>query len=57
MADPAPLTQLAAGEARVLWRTTLTLVVMLPWLFPFEITSILLLVAVLGSVVLAKRRL
>jgi NADH-quinone oxidoreductase subunit J len=28
-----------------------------PWLFPFEVTSILLLVAVIGSVVLAKRRL
>ncbi len=27
-----------------------------PWLFPFEATSILLLVAVIGSVVLAKRR-
>jgi NADH-quinone oxidoreductase subunit J len=29
----------------------------LPWLFPFEVTSILLLIAVVGSVVLAKRRL
>lgn len=28
-----------------------------PWLFPFEMTSILLLIAVVGSVVLAKRRL
>jgi NADH-quinone oxidoreductase subunit J len=28
----------------------------LPYLFPFEITSILLLIAVIGSVVLAKRR-
>jgi len=28
-----------------------------PWLFPFEVTSILLLIAVVGSVVLAKRRL
>jgi NADH-quinone oxidoreductase subunit J len=28
-----------------------------PWLFPFEVTSILLLIAVIGSVVLAKRRL
>jgi len=28
-----------------------------PWLFPFEATSILLLIAVIGSVVLAKRRL
>lgn len=27
-----------------------------PWLFPFEVTSILLLVAVIGSVVLARRR-
>ena len=27
-----------------------------PWLFPFEMTSILLLIAVIGSVVLAKRR-
>ena len=27
-----------------------------PWLFPFEATSILLLIAVIGSVVLAKRR-
>lgn len=27
-----------------------------PYLFPFEVTSILLLVAVIGSVVLAKRR-
>lgn len=27
-----------------------------PWLFPFEITSILLLIAVIGSVVLAQRR-
>ena len=26
------------------------------WLFPFEITSILLLVAVIGAVVLAKRK-
>lgn len=29
----------------------------LPWLFPFEVTSILLLVGVIGAVVLAKRRL
>ncbi len=29
----------------------------LPWLFPFEVTSILLLIAVIGSVALAKRRL
>jgi NADH-quinone oxidoreductase subunit J len=28
-----------------------------PWLFPFEVTSVLLLIAVIGSVVLAKRRL
>jgi NADH-quinone oxidoreductase subunit J len=28
----------------------------LPWLFPFEVTSVLLLVAVIGAVVLAKRR-
>ncbi len=28
----------------------------LPWLFPFEATSILLLVAVVGAIVLAKRR-
>lgn len=28
-----------------------------PWLFPFEVTSFLLLIAVVGSVVLAKRRL
>ena len=28
----------------------------LPWLFPFEMTSILLLIATIGSVVLAKRR-
>ncbi len=28
----------------------------LPWLFPFELTSILLLIAVIGAVVLAKRR-
>jgi NADH:ubiquinone oxidoreductase subunit 6 (subunit J) len=27
-----------------------------PYLFPFEITSILLLIAVIGSVVLTKRR-
>jgi NADH-quinone oxidoreductase subunit J len=27
----------------------------LPWLFPFELTSILLLIAVIGSVVLARR--
>lgn len=27
----------------------------LPWLFPFEITSVLLLIAVIGSVVLARR--
>ena len=27
-----------------------------PWLFPFEMTSVLLLIAVIGSVVLAKRR-
>ena len=30
---------------------------LLPWLFPFEVTSILLLIAVIGSVALAKRRL
>ena len=29
----------------------------LPWLFPFEITSILLLVAVIGAIILAKRKL
>jgi NADH-quinone oxidoreductase subunit J len=29
----------------------------LPWLFPFEITSILLLIAVIGAIVLAKRKL
>ncbi len=28
----------------------------LPWLFPFEITSFLLLIAVVGAIVLAKRR-
>ncbi len=28
----------------------------LPWLFPFEVTSILLLVAVIGAIVMAKRR-
>ncbi len=28
----------------------------LPWLFPFEVTSFLLLVAVVGAIVLAKRR-
>ena len=28
----------------------------LPWLFPFELTSLLLLVAVVGAIVLAKRR-
>lgn len=28
-----------------------------PWLFPFEITSVLLLVGIVGSIVLAKRRL
>ena len=28
----------------------------LPWLFPFEITSILLLVAVVGAIIMAKRR-
>jgi NADH-quinone oxidoreductase subunit J len=28
----------------------------LPWLFPFEITSILLLVAVVGAVIMAKRK-
>ena len=27
-----------------------------PWLFPFEITSILLLVAVVGAIILAKRK-
>lgn len=27
-----------------------------PWLFPFELTSILLLVAVVGAIVMAKRR-
>ncbi|HLK58826.1 MAG TPA: NADH-quinone oxidoreductase subunit J, partial [Chthonomonadaceae bacterium] len=27
-----------------------------PWLFPFEITSILLLVAVIGAIIMAKRR-
>ncbi len=29
----------------------------LPWLFPFEITSILLLISVIGAIVLAKRKL
>lgn len=28
----------------------------LPWLFPFEITSILLLVAVVGAIIMAKRQ-
>ena len=28
----------------------------LPWLFPFEMTSILLLVAVIGAIVMAKRK-
>jgi NADH-quinone oxidoreductase subunit J len=28
----------------------------LPWLFPFEVTSILLLVAVVGAIIMAKRR-
>ncbi len=28
-----------------------------PWLFPFELTSVLLLIGIVGSVVLAKRRL
>lgn len=28
----------------------------LPWLFPFEATSILLLVAVIGAIIMAKRR-
>lgn len=28
----------------------------LPWLFPFEVTSVLLLVAVVGAIVMAKRR-
>ena len=28
----------------------------LPWLFPFEITSILLLVSVIGAIIMAKRR-
>jgi len=27
-----------------------------PWLFPFELTSILLLVAVVGAIIMAKRR-
>ena len=27
-----------------------------PWLFPFEVTSILLLVAVIGAIIMAKRR-
>jgi NADH-quinone oxidoreductase subunit J len=27
-----------------------------PWLFPFEVTSILLLVAVVGAIIMAKRR-
>jgi len=27
-----------------------------PWLFPFEITSILLLVAIIGAIIMAKRR-
>jgi NADH-quinone oxidoreductase subunit J len=36
-----------AGIGRLLYST---------WLFPFEVTSILLLVAVIGAVVLAKRK-
>ncbi|HZO90267.1 MAG TPA: NADH-quinone oxidoreductase subunit J [Chthonomonadaceae bacterium] len=28
----------------------------LPWLFPFEVTSILLLVAIVGAIIMAKRR-
>jgi NADH-quinone oxidoreductase subunit J len=27
-----------------------------PWLFPFEVTSILLLVGIVGAIVLAKRK-
>ena len=27
-----------------------------PWLFPFEVTSILLLIAIIGAIVMAKRR-
>ena len=40
----------AEGVGRVLYDPAA------PWLFPFEMTSILLLIAVVGSVVLAKRR-
>jgi NADH-quinone oxidoreductase subunit J len=51
--ESAPAAQLPAGFGspgeigRVLYTT---------WLFPFEVTSILLLVAVVGAVVLARRK-
>ena len=51
--EPAPLRALPPGFGspaeigRVLYTT---------WLFPFEVTSILLMIAVVGAVVLAKRK-
>ena len=47
---PAPLPE-GFGSPESIGRVLYTV-----WLFPFEITSILLLVAVIGAVVLAKRK-
>jgi NADH-quinone oxidoreductase subunit J len=47
---PAPLPE-GFGSPASIGRVLYTV-----WLFPFEITSILLLVAVVGAVVLAKRK-
>jgi len=52
-ANPRPLTPNQYGTPEGIGQTLYNPV--LPWLFPFEITSILLLIAVIGSVVLAKR--
>jgi len=51
--EPAPVSALPpnfgspAEIGRILYTT---------WLFPFEVTSILLMIAVVGAVVLAKRK-
>ncbi len=52
-AKPAPLTPNQYGTPEGIGQTLYDPAQ--PWLFPFEITSILLLIAVIGSVVLAKR--
>lgn len=51
---PAAINPESMGSVEAVGRTLYNK--NLPWLFPFEVTSILLLVAVIGAVVLAGRR-